>query len=196
MVQEVRAATVGTDNVTQVLGTHVIAQHLGSGTVQLVRGSHSQARLDGDGSANALIGASVQVAISGNGHANQAELLRVVAPELGSGGSIGTVEGLRVSNLAGPQVTNVYGVRVEDQASNGGLVIGLRSELSSGPNKWNIYQTGSAPNVLEALTIFGTDRGVRFENQHSGSLSWGRAPDFLLKININGYEYVIPCWRG
>jgi len=142
-------STTGPNSVTQVLATHALAQQLGSGKAQLVRGSHSQARVDGSGAADTLIGASAQVAIGGTGRANQAQVLRVVAPELDSTATIGTIEGLRVANIANPQVANVYGVRVEDQVGSGGLAIGLRSELSSGPNKWNIYQTGGAPNVLE-----------------------------------------------
>jgi hypothetical protein len=136
--------------------------------------------------------------VSGDGYVEQAQVLRASSPEIGAGTiGIGAVEGLRVSDLGHPRVGAVYGVRVQDQSGTNGLIIGLRTELSAGnSHKYNIYQTGSAPNVLEALTIFGTDRGVRFENQKTGAAKFAAPPAFWLKVIINGTPYVVPAWRG
>lgn len=196
--QRVVTTSVGDNNLTQVLASRQIAQHTGTGQVSLVRGLQGEGRLDGPGTAGTLIGASGQVSVSGDGYVQQAQVLRASSPDIGAGNiGIGTVEGLRVSDLGHPRVGAVYGVRVQDQSGTMGLIIGLRTELSAGNSlKYNIYQTGSAPNVLEALTIFGTDRGVRFENQMTGAASVAAPPAFWLKVIINGTPYVMPAWRG
>lgn len=196
--QRVFMSSTGDNNLTQVLASRQIAQHAGTGQVTLVRGSLGEGRLDGPGTAGTMIGASGQVSVSGDGYVEQAQVLRASSPEIGAGTiGIGAVEGLRVSDLGHPRVGAVYGVRVQDQSGTNGLIIGLRTELSAGnSHKYNIYQTGSAPNVLEALTIFGTDRGVRFENQKTGAAKFAAPPAFWLKVIINGTPYVVPAWRG
>lgn len=59
-------------------------------------------------------------------------------------------------------ITNQYGVFIEDQTKGGTLNIGLRSAVSSGSGKYNIYASGSAQNYFggDILVSAGTTTGL------------------------------------
>ena len=59
-------------------------------------------------------------------------------------------------------ITNQYGVFIEDQTKGGTLNIGLRSAVSSGSGKYNIYASGTATNLFggDILVSAGTTTGL------------------------------------
>ena len=79
-----------------------------------------------------------QLRIAASTTAASAAGLRIVNPSLASGASIG----------------DCYGISIDDITSGTTNDIGIRSLVSSGTNKWNIYASGTAANYFAGQAQF------------------------------------------
>jgi lysophospholipase L1-like esterase len=60
-----------------------------------------------------------------------------------------------VTNTGGGSVGTIYSVLIEDQTVATGTMAGVRSQISSGTNKWNLFITGTASNTYQGRSFFG-----------------------------------------
>jgi hypothetical protein len=117
---------------------------------------------------------------------NEAVLFRGVSTTLGAGAAVTTIKGLSFGQLGdASKVTNVYGVDVED-TSAASVVIGFRSQISAGANKYAFFGAGTAASAfggkvgvgqttepLWTLTVKSSDPNwaADIQNDHSSSPS-------------------------
>lgn len=62
---------------------------------------------------------------------------------------------------AGSTITNQYGIYVADQ-TQGTNNYGIRSVVTSGTNKWNLYASGTANNYMAGNLQFASGKGIDF----------------------------------
>jgi hypothetical protein len=62
---------------------------------------------------------------------------------------------------AGSTITSQYGIYIADQ-TQGTNNYGLRSVVSSGANKWNLYASGTADNYMAGNLQFASGKGIDF----------------------------------
>ena len=105
--------------------------------------------------------------------------------------TVGTLAGFRAADAvkgAGSAITNQVGVYVADQ-TQGVTNIGVLSGVSAGTDKWNIYASGTAPNLLAGGLI-----QTGFNAPLSGTaLVTGYSSGSTASL-INSYNYTSPAW--
>lgn len=116
-------------------GTYTVI-HAGSGLASTVMGMQLVARTT-DGAVSTLTGANITLQNQG-------------------GNVVSTGYGLVVhsaTNTGGGSITTNYGIRVMDQTA-GGTNIAIRLGVTSGANRWNVYNSGDANNWFAGKTSF------------------------------------------
>jgi hypothetical protein len=132
-------------------GTHI----QGSGVVTNADGLHQYVWVSGTGNVTYATGIASHIRVDGPGDiTNEAINFRAVSTTLGSTGNITTIKGFSAGQLGdAAKVTNVYQFDAEDTASTS-VVIGYRSQVSAGANKYQFFGAGTA------VSAFGGNVGV------------------------------------
>lgn len=72
---------------------------------------------------------------------------------------------------AGSTITSQYGIYIADQ-TQGTNNYGIRSLVSSGANKWNLYASGTANNYMAGNLAFASGKGIDFSaNSHASGMT-------------------------
>jgi len=85
--------------------------------------------------------------------------------------------GIRVNDVtqgAGSTITQQFGISIADQTKGSTLTAGIRSLVSSGTGKWNIYASGTAINYLAGELLLGTT------TSGSAALTFGDAKNIAI----------------
>jgi hypothetical protein len=107
--------------------------------------------------------------------------------------TLGSFQGLRVDTFnkgAGSTVNNVIGVQIADQTA-GTNNYGLKSALTSGTGKWNLYCEGTALNHMNGALLIGgtTDNGYKFEVTGSARVTQTLQVDQRLGVGAAAQTY-------
>jgi hypothetical protein len=146
----------GANAVSQSVAARVTAQHTGSGLVTTFRGLLAECRLDGANNVDTAMPLSTSFVLTSTGDiATNVQMFRVSAPTITGAGTIPAIDGIRISNQGHANVTNVVAIRIQDQTGST-THAGIRSEISSGTDKYNIYIAGTAANFFQGITGIGT----------------------------------------
>jgi len=164
-------------------GTHIDTT---AGTTTNADGLHQYVWLGGAGNVTYSQVIAAHLRADGPGDAGEVNLYRGVSTTLGTGATVGTIKGLSLGQLGdATKVTNVYGVDVEDTSATS-VVIGYRSQISAGSNKYAFFGAGTADSTFGGklgigqtippgwdLTLKGNTNNwlADFDNQHTTSPS-------------------------
>jgi hypothetical protein len=114
------------------------------------------------------------LSLTGTSSATASLIGAVVAPKTAAAAfSAASVIGLRVDNAvrgSGSTITNLTGILILDQTT-GTNNYGIRSQVTSGANKWNIYASGTAQNHFSGdVMIFGAG-GLGYTTGSGGTVT-------------------------
>lgn len=168
----------------QYSGTHIDTT---GGTTTNADGLHQYVWVGGAGNVTYSQVIAAHLRVDGPGDVtNEAVLFRGVSTTLGTGAAVTTIKGLSFGQLGdASKVTNVYGVDVED-TSAASVVIGYRSQISAGANKYAFFGAGTAASAfggkvgvgqttepLWTLTVKSSDNNwtADIQNDHSSNPS-------------------------
>lgn len=143
-------------------GTHI----QGSGVTTNADGLHQYVWVSGTGNVTYATGVASHIRVDGPGDiTNEAINFRAVSTTLGSTGNITTIKGFSAGQLGdAAKVTNVYQFDAEDTAATS-VVIGYRSQVSAGTNKYQFFGAGTAASA------FGGSLGVGMTSNPSWKLT-------------------------
>ena len=114
------------------------------------------------------------LSLTGTSAATASLIGAVVAPKTAAAAfSAASVIGFRVDNAvrgSGSTITNLTGILILDQTT-GTNNYGIRSQVTSGANKWNIYASGTAQNHFSGdVMIFGAG-GLGYTTGSGGTVT-------------------------
>lgn len=134
-------------------GTHIDTT---GGTVTNADGLHQYVWLSGAGNVTYSQVVAAHVRADGPGDiTNEAINFRAVSTTLGATASIATIKGFSAGQLGdATKVTNVYSFDAEDTAASS-VVIGYRSQISSGTNKYQFFGAGTAASAFGGFVGVG-----------------------------------------
>lgn len=168
--------TTNAQNVGYVVGVNGIAQHYGAGTLSYLWGSIGQV-YTGDGTnrpglVSELCSFRTGISFRANSSVTSAHGFLVASPSFGSGISVGSLYGLRVSDLKGTGVTNSYGIYVNAQSSGG----------------YALYTNSGAVRFGDAVS--GTSTASFTGNITAGSDSSAASLNINGPVNTDKYLYL------
>lgn len=130
----------------QYSGTHV---NTTGGTTNVADGIHAYVWLGGAGDVDYVEVSAAHIRVDGPGVINnEARAFRAVSTTLGASASIPVVKGFSAGDLGdATKVTNVYQFDAEDTSASS-VVVGYRSLVNAGTNKYQFYGAGTAQSAL------------------------------------------------
>jgi hypothetical protein len=147
----------GANAVSQSIAGRFTGQTTGAGAVTTLRGVLGEVRMDGAGNVAGALCVSANFVLASTGSiTTNVQMFRAASPDISGTGTIPAIEGLRVSDLGNAKVTDVFGVRVENQTNATGAMYGVRSELTAASGKWNFYASGNALNFFNGKVLMGS----------------------------------------
>lgn len=135
-------------------GTHI---NTTGGTVNQADGLHQYIWLAGAGNVTNAVGIAVHIRADGPGDiTNEAIWFRAIDADLVGGSTIQTAKGFSVGQIGGDgtKVTNAYCFDAEDNDATS-VVIGYRSLISAGDNKYAFYSAGTAQSAFRGKVGIG-----------------------------------------
>lgn len=126
------------------------------------------------------------LSLTGTSSATASLIGAVVAPKTAAAAfSAASVIGMRVDNAvkgSGSTITNLTGILILDQTT-GTNNYGIRSQVTSGANKWNIYASGTAQNHFSGdVMIFGAG-GLGYTTGSGGTVTQGTSRTTGVTLN-------------
>jgi hypothetical protein len=133
---------------SQYQGTHIQTT---AGTTFQADGLHQYVWVSGAGDVTYAQAVSGHIRVDGPGKIlSETSVFRAVSTTLGATGGLGRIIGFSAGGLGDElnlgRVDEVYAFDAED--THAGIVIGYRSEISAGTNKYAFYGAGSAPSAF------------------------------------------------
>lgn len=146
---DAESSITGSNNMVEGSGIISHLSYSSSGTITSCGAFSGSPRMAGGGTmtqATAFNGA-VHL-ISGAGNITTGMVFQAKAQTMTGSGTITNLIGFRCGNIGHAQVTNAYGVYIDDITDSPTIIVGIRSGITSGSGKWNLYLEGSANNAI------------------------------------------------
>lgn len=137
----------GANNAVSIGGVQSYVGINGSGSVGTAIGANSAIGITSTGNVTSAYPHYASVALSNTGSVTTASDYFAGAPSITSSGTIATLSGFNVANIGHANVTTAVGLTIADMTASTNMR-GIRSMLSSGANKYNLYLDGTADNYI------------------------------------------------
>jgi hypothetical protein len=157
----------------------------GSGAVTTLRGALGEVRLTGSGNVGGALGVSSGFQLTSTGSVTvSVQMFRAESPTITGAGTVQEINGLRLTNLGHANITELFGIRIDDQTSATGNIYGFYSNITSGSTKWALYMAGNSKSHFGGRLLLNqtTDDGSS-QVQLTGTGT-------VLKINATNNTYV------
>jgi hypothetical protein len=124
-----------------------------AGTLTTAFGTETYVRLGGAGAITTLRGNRTRILINGAGVVTAATGLTTGVTFQGSTGTVTTSRGIHINDVGGARVTS-EAVSIEIDAlssiTGGGITAAIRSSVSTGTNRWFLYNASTGPSNFAA----------------------------------------------
>lgn len=148
-------ATQGVNGITGATNFRNVLTHGVNVTLGTAIANSQGISVSGAGNVTTAVGSNGTFSLSSSGNIANADYFRASTPTLSSTGAVtGTLTGFRVINIGNALVNTVEGVKIDD-ITNSTNIRGIRSAVSSGTGKYNIYADGTAPNYYAGQVYLG-----------------------------------------
>ena len=150
----------GSNNANRVLGAFISGRSAiaSPGVMSTVEGISAGAIITGSGNVSNIRFFTTYFPVTGAGNiTGQVTYFNAASPSYSSTGRVtGNLVGFALANVGNAASGNVTGLDIADQTVGTGSVFGIRSQVSSGTNKWGLYLDGSALNHVNGSLLVGT----------------------------------------
>lgn len=181
---QVEPTVSGANDMVEASGVICHVHYTGSGTLGACAAHSASPAVEGSGSITTATAFNGAVHLnSGTGNISSGTTFLAKPSTLVGSGTITTLSGFRVNNIGAAQITNAYGLLVDDFTASPTLMCGMRSLMTAGANKYHLLLDGTAKSQFGGQIFLSSTTPDIFTS--TGVARWGTTAANNAQVLIN-----------